>query len=119
MNTLHADSMNGEREIFVCDICKKTYTSKIYLSKHLKWHTDGRNRSADNEQYKNFITDNFDMSCDQCNDVVFTTFHDAKRHYRDVHNEKKGYIKCCDQKLNQLWLVIDHIRSHLEPQCFK
>lgn len=57
------------------------------------------------------------MSCDLCS-AVFTTFYEARRHYRDLHAMKKGYIKCCDTKLNEFWLVIDHINSHLNPQVF-
>lgn len=111
---LHEESPDGERVI--CDICKKAFTSKIYLKKHLQWHMKGN--QSDDEQYRKFIIDNFDRNCDQC-DVVFTTFHDARRHYRDLHNEKKGYIKCCSIKLNEYWLVIDHINSHLNPKIFK
>ncbi|XP_055317612.1 zinc finger protein 665-like isoform X2 [Sitodiplosis mosellana] len=112
-----ANNPNGEREMVICDICKKAFTSKIYLKKHLEWHTTGQ--QTDDEHYRTFIADNFDMNCDQC-DVVFTTFHDARRHYRDLHNVKKGYIKCCSMKLNEFWLVIDHINSqHLNPKVFK
>lgn len=106
----------SEREPVVCDICKKAFTSKLYLKKHLQWHSEGN--KSDDEQFRRFMADNFDMNCDRC-DVVFTTFHDARRHYKDLHNEKKGYIKCCETKLNEFWLVIDHIQSHLNPKIFK
>lgn len=33
------------------------------------------------------------MGCDHC-DAIFTTFHDARRHYKEMHDDKKGYIKC-------------------------
>lgn len=80
----------------ICDICKKAFTSKIYLKKHFKWHM--KKKPSDDEQYRQFIADNFDMNCDQCH-VVFTTFHDARRHYKIEHNERKGYIKYVQIKM--------------------
>lgn len=105
------------KEYLICDHCKKTFASKVGLKRHLKWHTMEHPKSEDN-QYTKFIADNFDMNCDQC-ETVFISFHDARRHYKDFHNDKKGYIKCCNIKLRELWIVTDHINSHLNPANFK
>lgn len=106
-----------EKKCLICDICKKTFTSKVGLKRHLLWHSEGSAKTG-NEQHNRFIAENFDMNCDHC-DAVFATFHDARRHYREQHNEKKGYIKCCNIKLRELWIVVDHINSHLNPSNFK
>ncbi|XP_031629988.1 zinc finger protein 43-like [Contarinia nasturtii] len=105
------------REQYICDLCKKRFTSKVGIRRHLHWHTEN-NKKTDDDQCRKFIADNFDLNCDQCS-YVFTTFHDARRHYKDLHNEKKGYIKCCDIKLNEYWQVIDHYIGHRNPSHFK
>lgn len=105
-----------EKERFICDICKKNFTSKIGLKRHLQWHTEST--KSDDDQYKKFIAENFDMTCDNC-EAIFLTFHDARRHYKELHDDKKGYIKCCNIKLRELWIVMDHINSHLNPSNFK
>lgn len=104
------------KECFICDVCKKTFTSKVGLKRHLQWHNDVNN--SENDQYKRFIAENFDMKCDQCT-AIFISFHDARQHYRELHDDKKGYLKCCNMKLRELWIVTDHINSHLNPANFK
>lgn len=73
---------------------------------------------SEGSQYDKFIKENFDMTCDNC-EAVFISFHDARRHYKEFHNDKKGYIKCCKIKLRELWIVTDHINSHMNPTNFK
>lgn len=113
-------SEHVEKECLICDICKKTFSSKVGLKRHLQWHTMDGTKKCEDDQYKRFIQENFDMRCDHedC-DAVFISFHDARRHYKEFHNDKKGYIKCCNIKLRELWIVTDHINSHLNPANFK
>lgn len=100
-----------------CDICMKKFTTKIGLNRHLDGHSiEGTNTG--NDPHTRFIAENFDMTCDLC-EAVFISFHDARNHYRDVHKEKKGYIKCCQMKLREIWIITDHINSHLNPNNFK
>lgn len=99
-----------------CDICKKKFSSKIGIHRHMTVHTMERTK-IDNP-HTQFIAENFDMTCDLC-EAVFISFHDARSHYKDAHMEKKGYIKCCKTKLRELWIVTDHINSHLNPGNFK
>ncbi|XP_031634974.1 zinc finger protein 91-like [Contarinia nasturtii] len=110
-------TLRTEKEWFICDICKKKFASKVGIKRHLHWHTESKKKTED-DQHKKFIAENFDMSCDLC-ETIFITFHDARRHYKEFHNEKKGYIKCCNIKLRELWIVTDHILSHLNPSNFK
>lgn len=102
-------------ETFPCDICQKVFAKEINLRVHKRRH---KNDPPDNKLYEQFIAENFDMSCDQC-DTKFTAFHDAQRHYKDKHNEDNGWIKCCGKKLKKLSLVRDHINTHLNPDFFK
>lgn len=84
---------------------------KSHLKRHLKWK---------DSPYDKFIKENFDLKCDHdlCSQT-FTTLHDARRHYKEQHNENNGYIKCCNTKLRELSLIRDHIKSHLKPDSFK
>lgn len=108
-----------EKKCLICDICQKTFTSKSGLKRHFKWHkSEGAKNTDTDEDHKRFIAENFDMSCDHC-DAIFISFHDARNHYKESHNDKKGYIKCCNIKLKELWIVTDHINSHLNPANFK
>lgn len=106
-----------EKQSFICDVCKKTFISKVGIKRHLQTHSETTETTkTDDEQYIKFITglvfshflpitflfyikiilnlfkENFDMSCDHC-EAVFNTFHDARRHYKQFHNDDKGYIK--------------------------
>lgn len=42
-----------EKECLICDICKKTFASKVGLKRHLQWHSVGS--KSENEQYNKFI----------------------------------------------------------------
>lgn len=98
-----------------CDVCEKAFTDLRGLKNHKKSH---ENDTQDVDMYNRFIAENFDMSCDQC-DAKFTALYEACQHYREKHNEKKGYIKCCGEKLRKLWIIHDHINKHLNPDFFK
>lgn len=98
-----------------CDICKKLFSSQDGLQRHKKLHT---NDSTENELHNQFIADNFDLSCDLCNNT-FTTFYEIRQHYKDCHNGEKGYVKCCRTKLRSLADIREHIKTHLNPEEFK
>lgn len=106
--------MKLHTNIYICDNCTKSFTSKNCLRAHLKKHAPDKLPDS----YDKFIADNFDMSCDQC-DTVFTSFYDARCHYKEFHNVNKGYIKCCKIKLRKLCAVTNHIESHLNPAKFE
>lgn len=83
------------------------------LTQSNETHTQlNQNDQPYSKLHEQFIADNFDMSCDQC-DAKFTKFYEAREHYKDAHNENNGYIKCCGKKLNKLSLIRDHINTHL------
>lgn len=70
------------KRIFECDICKKSFTKQENLRSHKKVH---KNDPPDSDEHYKFMADYFDMTCDKC-DAKFTAFHDARQHYKDVHN---------------------------------
>lgn len=100
-----------KREKNQCDICNETFLSQRKLLFHKKQHEK-------NQLYDEFIAENFDLSCDLC-DAEFTSFNDARQHYKASHNEDKGYLKCCGMKYRSFSLIRDHIKKHLNPESFK
>lgn len=112
----HAVKSNRKEKRIPCNVCKKMFASNVSLLRHMRRHEE-KNETEDG-QYEKFIAENFDMKCDHC-DTVFTAFHDARRHYKEFHDDDKGYIKCCNVKLRELWVIRDHIKSHLNPESFK
>lgn len=105
------------KKLFVCGICKKKFASKIEMKHHLNGHTAEGTKTADDSHIR-FMAENFDMTCDLC-ETTFISFRDARSHYRHTHDDKKGYVKCCNTKLRKLWMVTDHINSHLNPYIYR
>ncbi|XP_055317606.1 transcription factor grauzone-like [Sitodiplosis mosellana] len=99
-----------------CKICSKSFNSRQSLLLHRKVHVE--NDEEEDVDYINFMVEHFDMKCDFC-ETVFRGYYEAREHYKEVHNEDKGYIKCCNTKLRERCSVRDHIKSHLEPEVFK
>lgn len=111
----HQEIELDKEKAIQCDICNEMFHSQRKLAFHKKSHEKD---PYDKELYDQFIAENFDMKCDQC-DEKFSTFDDARRHYKECHNEEKGWIKCCGKKLRSLLLIRDHIKKHLNPEQFK
>lgn len=61
----------------------------------------------------------FIMTCDECS-TVFESLEEARTHYAKMHNNSKGYIKCCNAKFSYRCEVERHIHQrHMEPKRFK
>lgn len=58
------------------------------------------------------------LHCDVCS-CEAENFAGLRVHMRDVHNIKKGYAKCCNKKFLKRALLLDHIRQHLDPDCYR
>lgn len=59
-----------------------------------------------------------DLTCDSC-EATFQSLMDAKSHYRKVHKNPHGYIKCCKRRLKTRGHLIEHIQWHMNPDIFK
>lgn len=102
-----------------CDICKKLFSSEEAIRRHKLQHNTHSTDSMDNQLYEQFVADNFDMTCDLCTTAVFTSIYEARLHYKECHNDYKGYVKCCQTKLRSLSLIRDHIKKHLNPESLE
>lgn len=80
-----------KKERFICDMCKRTFITKMALIRHIESHIENIESNAQ-DQYQKFMIENFDMSCDRC-DVVFISLYDAQLHYKQFHNYEYGYLK--------------------------
>lgn len=99
-----------------CTICKKMFVSHVSLKTHMQRHEE--NNETEDGLYIKFMAENFDLKCDHC-DTVLPAFHDARRHYKEFHGDPKGYLKCCNVKLREIWMIREHIQLHLNPESFK
>uniref|UniRef100_A0A1A9ZVK5 LNR domain-containing protein n=1 Tax=Glossina pallidipes TaxID=7398 RepID=A0A1A9ZVK5_GLOPL len=113
-------------------------TQKVFSSKTVK-KGPGRPRKADigsskevkdkkppeeSEAYRNKslaidreISKYMSLHCEICNGEV-TNFAALKGHMRVEHNVK-GYARCCNKKFLKRVLLLEHIRKHLNPDCYK
>lgn len=114
-NQSHQEMELDKEKTIQCDICNEMFSSQRKLVFHRRLHEKD---PYDKELYDQFIAENFDMKCDQC-DESFNTFDDARRHYKEYHSEANGWIKCCGKKLRSSLLIRDHIKKHLNPEQFK
>ncbi|XP_031629987.1 transcription factor grauzone-like [Contarinia nasturtii] len=112
----HTEKIVPKEKNLPCNICMQLFLTQSGLDHHMRRHQE-RDESEDGPVMK-FIAENFDMKCDHC-DTIFSGFHDARRHYKELHNDEKGYIKCCNIKLRELCRVREHVLSHLDPDCLK
>lgn len=70
------------------------------------------------EQIKNVMDNHFNMNCDfGC--MSFNSLKMASAHYTSEHNNKYGYVRCCDIKLRTNPHVMDHIQWHINPDTFR
>lgn len=60
----------------------------------------------------------FNMSCDYCS-FKFSSLDEARSHYATVHDNTKGYIRCCNSKLRYRSGIISHLELHSNPQVHK
>ncbi|KAL0274937.1 UNVERIFIED_CONTAM: hypothetical protein PYX00_002953 [Menopon gallinae] len=58
----------------------------------------------------------YNIKCEKCKDVKFSSFKMLSRHYSTVHNTQ-GYIKCCKRniRVNDKSYLRSHMLRHLEP----
>lgn len=115
---MHTKKQVEKEKKFACNTCGEAFTAKYKLDLHIKDLQHMKKNETDDTEYEKFILENFDMKCDLC-DTIFTTFHEARRHYKEQHNEDKGYIKCCETKFRENSAVKSHVKSHLMPDLYK
>lgn len=68
--------------------------------------------NKDNE----FIAQHIKLKCEICN-VETKTFLELKHHFSKAH-KCKGYVTCCNKRLNKRFLILDHINLHLDANYF-
>ncbi|XP_023292609.2 transcription factor grauzone-like [Lucilia cuprina] len=58
------------------------------------------------------------LHCEVCSSES-ENFAGLRAHMREAHSIKKGYAKCCNKKFLKRALLLDHIRQHLDPDCYR
>lgn len=57
------------------------------------------------------------LDCDLCS-ASAPNFDALRSHFREVH-KTKCYIKCCDRKFYRRYVLMGHIRLHVDPETHK
>lgn len=57
------------------------------------------------------------LDCDVCFES-FQTFDTLLLHYKDEHNNEKGYVRCCNKQIKRRYVLLDHVRLHIDPTQF-
>lgn len=70
------------------------------------------------KEVDNQIAQYMTLHCEVCNSEL-ENFAGLRAHMRESHNIKKGYAKCCNKKFLKRALLLDHIRQHLDPDCYR
>lgn len=76
------------------------------------------NEEIDETTIAAVIAKHFKRTCDLCT-VELKTLPDAIEHYRSEHQLEQGYLTCCRKIFRRSYLIVDHVRWHLNPNVFK
>uniref|UniRef100_A0A1A9UY42 Transcription factor grauzone n=1 Tax=Glossina austeni TaxID=7395 RepID=A0A1A9UY42_GLOAU len=114
-NHLLIKHQKDEDKMFSCSRCPKKFVKMYLLRQHeLVGHSDHKNAClAVDEEIAKFMP----LHCELCN-VEVENFTALKGHMRVEHN-MKGYMRCCNRKFFERGLLAEHIRTHLNPACYK
>lgn len=58
------------------------------------------------------------LECGECN-AKFRYYSTLRLHFKYDHPNAKFYMMCCERKLQQLAITMEHIRLHLNPNMFR
>ncbi|XP_067641382.1 transcription factor grauzone-like [Eurosta solidaginis] len=77
-------------------------------------------KSLKTKRFDAFIRQHFKatLPCALC-DHESADFTELRIHYRNVHNNDKGYVLCCKHKYTQRFHFVEHLEVHLNPQKFQ
>lgn len=64
------------------------------------------------------IREFYDFKCEICLSQ-HSSLIEIKKHYLDEHNYKYGYVLCCNKKLYERHLLLEHLLWHTNPNEFK
>uniref|UniRef100_A0A1A9WJ82 Transcription factor grauzone n=1 Tax=Glossina brevipalpis TaxID=37001 RepID=A0A1A9WJ82_9MUSC len=112
---LQIKHQKDEDKMFSCSRCPKKFVRMYLLRQHeLVGHSDHKNAClAVDEEIAKFMA----LRCELCNEEA-ANFTALNRHMRAEHNSR-GYVRCCNKKFRERGLLVEHIRAHLNPACYK
>lgn len=57
------------------------------------------------------------LECDLCK-RNYPNYNSLRSHFTDVH-QMKCFVVCCDKKIFRRYLLVEHLRLHVNPETFK
>ncbi|XP_018784771.1 PREDICTED: transcription factor grauzone-like [Bactrocera latifrons] len=79
-----------------------------------------KEKSSKTREFDAFIAQHFKdkLPCELCGHLS-ADFTELRTHFREVHNNNKGYVLCCKHKYSQRFHFVEHLQVHLNPQKFQ
>lgn len=79
-----------------------------------------KEKSSKTKEFDAFIAQHFkdQLPCELCGHLS-ADFTELRTHFREVHNNNKGYVLCCKHKYSQRFHFVEHLQVHLNPQKFQ
>ena len=124
---------NSKEKIERKTIKRKGRTKSCHVSRNLQKEenkrkkvtlmADGKNEKIANNFEKGIESDNFisewkpKLECDLCGETG-PNFQKLRQHFKEKH-KARGYIKCCERKFYRRYVLVEHIRMHLNPELHK
>lgn len=72
----------------------------------------------DVNQIQEILREHYDSTCDYCTTKLPPSLEQIQGHYNRQH-AKKGYLKCCNRKLETINHVNEHVIFHLYPDYYR
>ncbi|XP_075156133.1 transcription factor grauzone [Haematobia irritans] len=106
------DNINGKEDI--CHVRPKRRSKKDLINDQTNRDEYKMKMKDIDDQIGQYMT----LHCDVCSSEV-SNFASLRIHMREKHAIKRGYAKCCNKKFLKRALLLDHIRQHLDPECYR
>lgn len=116
------DEEEGEEEQAEEEELTELYR-EVRLEKTPKRNKRGRPRKnvteelSPRQQDDVLIQETVSLDCENCFEPC-CTFEDLLAHYKSVHGNPNGYVKCCQKTFKRRYVLVEHVRLHKNPDQY-
>lgn len=110
------EELNETDEIIELDLRPKPRKNKLGRPRKEKPPTTLEYLTQRDEQDE-LIRQTVSMDCDICFQTS-ATFEELLTHYKDVHGNSQGYVKCCEKTFKRRYVLLEHVKLHLNPDTY-
>lgn len=69
------------------------------------------------DEQDELIRQTVSLDCDVCFES-YATFEELLVHYKDVHDNANGYVKCCEKTFKRRYVLLEHVKLHINPDQY-